>query len=47
VFRRASVHLEPDRRGFLAYVAFYQVLTSLASLRGYAQFAFGSNRRWK
>ena len=47
VFRRAGVHLEPDRRGFLAYVAFYQVLTSLASLRGYAQFLFGSNRRWK
>jgi biofilm PGA synthesis N-glycosyltransferase PgaC len=47
VFRRMGVHPEPDRRGFLAYVAVYQVLTSLASLRGYAQFILGSRRRWK
>lgn len=47
VFRRLDIHPEPDRRGFLGYLAVYQVVTSLASLRGYGQYVLGSSRRWK
>ncbi len=47
VFRRLDIHPEPDRRGFVGYLAVYQVLTSLASLRGYGQYLLGSSRRWK
>ncbi len=47
VFRRLDIHPEPDRRGFVGYLAAYQVLTSLASLRGYGQYVLGSSRRWK
>jgi biofilm PGA synthesis N-glycosyltransferase PgaC len=47
VFRRLHVHLEPDRRGFLGYLFGYQALTSVASLRGYAQHVAGARRRWK
>jgi biofilm PGA synthesis N-glycosyltransferase PgaC len=47
VFRRLDIHPEPDRRGFVGYLAAYQVLTSLASLRGYGQYFLGSSRRWK
>ena len=47
VFRRLDIHPEADRRGFVGYLAVYQVLTSLASLRGYAQYVLGSGRRWK
>jgi biofilm PGA synthesis N-glycosyltransferase PgaC len=38
---------EPDRRGFVSYLVAYQVLTSLASLRGYGQYLLSSSRRWK
>ena len=37
----------PTARGFIGYLAAYQVLTSLASLRGYGQHLLGSGRRWK
>jgi biofilm PGA synthesis N-glycosyltransferase PgaC len=47
IFRRLHVHPEPDRRGFLGYLFAYQVLTSAASLRGYAQFVLGTARHWK
>ena len=47
VFRRLDIHPEADRRGFMGYLFAYQVLTSLASLRGYAQHLLGSGRRWK
>jgi poly-beta-1,6-N-acetyl-D-glucosamine synthase len=47
VFRQLGIHPEPDRRGFLGFLFVYQVLTSSASLRGYAQHWTGSARRWK
>ena len=37
VFRRLDIHPEADRRGFIGYLFAYQVLSSSASLRGYAQ----------
>jgi biofilm PGA synthesis N-glycosyltransferase PgaC len=47
VFRLLDLRPEPDRRGFWGYLLGYQVLTSTASLRGYAQHLVGSARRWK
>jgi poly-beta-1,6-N-acetyl-D-glucosamine synthase len=47
VFRRLRVHPESDRRGFIGYLFTYQLLTSFASLRGYAQYLPGASRRWK
>jgi biofilm PGA synthesis N-glycosyltransferase PgaC len=47
VFRRLGIHPEPDRRGFFGYLVAYQVLASLASLRGYGQYVLGSGRHWK
>jgi biofilm PGA synthesis N-glycosyltransferase PgaC len=47
VFRLLGVHPEPDRRGFFGYLFAYQALTSMASLRGYAQQIAGASRRWK
>ena len=47
VFRRLDVHSEADKRGFFGYLLAYQVLTSLASLRGYGQYFLGSSRQWK
>ena len=47
VFRRLDIHPEADRRGFMGYLFAYQVLSSLASLRGYGQHVLGSGRRWK
>jgi biofilm PGA synthesis N-glycosyltransferase PgaC len=47
VFGRLGVILEHDRRGFFGYLSVYQVLTSSASLRGYAQQVVGAARRWK
>ena len=47
VFRRLGVQLERDRRGYLGYLLSYQVLVSLASLRGYAQYLTKTTRRWK
>ena len=46
VFQRLGVQPEPDRRGFLGYLLAYQLLGSLASLRGYGQFLVGARRRW-
>ena len=47
VFRRLQIHPVADKRGFLGYLIAYQVLTSLASLRGYGQYFLGTSRRWK
>ena len=47
VFQILDLHPEPDRRGFFGYLLGYQALTSVASLRGYAQQARGAGRRWK
>jgi biofilm PGA synthesis N-glycosyltransferase PgaC len=47
VFRRLGIHPKQDARGFLGYVFVYQVLTSAAALRGYAQHVVGAGRRWK
>ena len=46
VFRRLDIRVGKDIRGFVGYLLAYQVLTSAASLRGYAQFLSGSARRW-
>ena len=46
VFRRLGVEVGKDVRGFAGYLIVYQVLTSAASLRGYAQFLGGGARRW-
>jgi biofilm PGA synthesis N-glycosyltransferase PgaC len=47
VFRRLQIRPVADKRGFIGYLIAYQVLTSLASLRGYGQYFLGSSRRWK
>jgi poly-beta-1,6-N-acetyl-D-glucosamine synthase len=47
VFRRLGIDTGHDARGFVAYLAVYQVLTSAAALHGYAQFVLGATRRWK
>jgi biofilm PGA synthesis N-glycosyltransferase PgaC len=47
VFRRLDIRVGKDVRGFAGYLFAYQVLTSAASLRGYAQFLSGGARRWK
>jgi biofilm PGA synthesis N-glycosyltransferase PgaC len=46
VFRRLGIDAGQDIRGFVGYLAVYQVLTSAASLRGYAQYLVGGARRW-
>jgi biofilm PGA synthesis N-glycosyltransferase PgaC len=46
VFRRLGVEVGKDFRGFAGYLLAYQVLTSSASLRGYAQYLVGAARRW-
>ena len=38
----SASHPERDRRGFFGYLFVYQVLTSVASLRGYAQYVLGA-----
>jgi biofilm PGA synthesis N-glycosyltransferase PgaC len=47
VFRRLGIHPARNVWGFMGYVLVYQVLTSSASLRGYAQYVIGAGRRWK
>jgi biofilm PGA synthesis N-glycosyltransferase PgaC len=47
VFRRLDIHVGNDARGFVGYLFVYQVLTSAAALRGYAQHIAGSTRRWR
>ncbi len=47
VFRRLGIEVGHDIRGFSAYLLAYQLLTSAASLRGYAQYLRGAARRWK
>ncbi len=47
VFRRLGLQPKPDPRGFFGYLLLYQLLSSLASLRGYGQYAFGAGRQWK
>jgi biofilm PGA synthesis N-glycosyltransferase PgaC len=46
VFRRLDVHTGHDVRGFVGYLLVYQVFTSAAALRGYAQYLLGARRRW-
>ena len=46
VFRRLGIEVGTDVRGFAGYLLAYQVLTSAASLRGYAQYFLGAARRW-
>jgi biofilm PGA synthesis N-glycosyltransferase PgaC len=46
VFRRLGIEVGKDIRGFAGYLVAYQVLTSAASLRGYAQYLLGATRRW-
>ena len=45
VFRRLGIKVGKDVRGFAGYLVVYQVLTSSASLRGYAQYLGGAARR--
>jgi poly-beta-1,6-N-acetyl-D-glucosamine synthase len=47
VFHVLGFRPEPDRRGFFGYLFAYQAITSVASLRGYAQHVTGTARRWK
>ena len=47
VFRRLDIHPRRDARGFVGYLFIYQVLTSIAALRGYGQYITGTARRWK
>jgi biofilm PGA synthesis N-glycosyltransferase PgaC len=47
VFRTLDIHTQPDKRGFLGYLLAYQVLASVAALRGYGQYLVGSGRRWR
>ena len=47
VFGVLGIRPEADRRGFFGYMLGYQALTSVASLRGYAQQMFGVARKWK
>jgi len=46
VFRPLGVIPGHDKRGYVGYLLAYQVPTSLASLRGYCQYATGAARRW-
>jgi biofilm PGA synthesis N-glycosyltransferase PgaC len=46
VFRRLGIDAGRDARGFAGYLIVYQVLTAVASLRGYGQYVLGSGRRW-
>lgn len=47
VFAPLDLGVRRNRTGYLAFLLLYQVLCSLASLAGYAQFLAGSRRRWK
>ena len=47
VFRLLGIHPAPDKRGFLGYLLAYQLLSSVASLRGYGQYLRGATRRWE
>jgi biofilm PGA synthesis N-glycosyltransferase PgaC len=47
VFQRLNIQQARDRGGFAGYLFAYQPLTSVAALRGYAQYALGAGRRWK
>ena len=47
VFSVHHIDLPADRRGFWGYLFLYQALSSVASLRGYAQYLIGAGRQWK
>jgi biofilm PGA synthesis N-glycosyltransferase PgaC len=47
VFSRFGIELAANRRGFAAYLAMFQVISSAAALQGYAQFVTGAARRWR
>jgi poly-beta-1,6-N-acetyl-D-glucosamine synthase len=47
VFAPLGLVVRKNVRGYLAYLLGYQVLCSVAALAGYAQYLFGSARRWK
>jgi biofilm PGA synthesis N-glycosyltransferase PgaC len=46
VFRRLGIDVGHDVRGFVGYLAVFQVLVSAAALRGDAPYLFGAARRW-
>jgi len=46
VLKRLDIAVEPNRRGFLGYVLVYQVIASVAAIRGYTQHISGAARRW-
>lgn len=47
VFRQLDIHVPHDHRGYAGYLLAYQVLTSAAAIRGYAQYLGGNARRWR
>ena len=47
VFHAHGIDLPADRRGFWGYLLLYQALSSVASIRGYAQYITGASRRWR
>ena len=47
VFRRLGIRPDRDTRGFVGYLFVYQVLTSVAALRGYFEYLRGAQRRWR
>ena len=47
VFQLLEVDPVRDARGFAGFLLMYQVFTSSAALRGYAQFVRGASRRWR
>jgi biofilm PGA synthesis N-glycosyltransferase PgaC len=46
VFRTLRIPTQRDKRGFVGYLIVFQVLTSAAAIRGYAQYLTGAGRRW-
>ena len=47
VFQLLAVDPGRDARGFIGFLALYQVFTSWAALRGYGQYVRGASRRWR
>jgi biofilm PGA synthesis N-glycosyltransferase PgaC len=47
VFGPLGLQVRRNRLGYVAFLLFYQVLCSWASLTGYAQHVLGTTRRWK
>lgn len=47
VFKQLEVEMTPNRRGFAGYLLVYQVIASIAALRGYAEDIVSAPRRWR